>query len=178
MEAVDPHRIEVALVRTTRAIRRAFNQRLAQLGFSMTRGALLAYVHEHGSLTQRELADLLHITKVSTGTFVAALEQRGLRRTTDPADRRVWLTSLTDEGEAMVRSFDAIDQQPCDELRVGLTRSERQQLASLLARLETNACAAMLDTDAAAPPSSTSDERIRRRAGWVASQHAVPGGTP
>lgn len=148
MRTADPHRVEIALVRTTRAVKRAFNQWLAPIGLTMTHGALLSFVDEYGSLTQRELADLLHITRVSTGTFIDALEERNLvRRTDDPADRRVWLITLTEDGAETVREFYEIDRQLREHLRAGFTRDERQQLAQFLERLETNADIAVLPPD-------------------------------
>lgn len=136
----EPRRIEIALVRAARAVRRAFNARLEAIELNMTQAGLLSFLDEHGSLTQRELADLLHITRVSTGSFIDGLEARGLvQRTGNPADRRVWLVSLTEHARPVVDAFKTIDDELRAELRAGFERSERHQLAALLDRLTAEA---------------------------------------
>jgi|SRR3954447_9180785 len=148
MDRVEPSRIEIALVRTTRAVKHAFNERLTEIGLNMTQAGLLSFVDEHGSLTQRELADLLHISRVSAGTFIDGLEARGLvKRTDDPADRRVWLITLTPEAGPLVEAFREIDRNLRDDLRAGFSRQERHLLADLLERLEENAAVAALSVD-------------------------------
>lgn len=149
MSKPEPSRVEIALFRTTRALKRAFNVRLADIGLNMTEGALLSFVDDNGAMTQRELADVLHVSRVSTGTIIDGLESRSLvRRTADPADRRVWLITLTDQGAQLVKSFRAVDAGLREDLRAGFNRAERHLLADLLQRLEENAVmAALPDND-------------------------------
>jgi len=140
VEDKDPSRVEVALVRTARSVRRSFNTRLSTIGLNMTEAALLSFVDEGGSLTQRELADRLHISRASAGTVIGQLEGRGLvERRADPLDRRVWLIVLTPSAYPLLESFRAIDVALRQDLRAGFDRSERQQLADLLDRLYENA---------------------------------------
>jgi DNA-binding MarR family transcriptional regulator len=136
VSTTDPRRVEIALFRASRSVRRAFNTRLAAIDLNMTQAGLLSCLDEHGSLTQRELADLLHITRVSAGTCIDSLEARSLvKRTGDPDDRRVWLISLTREAGSVIDEFKRIDDELRSDLRRGFERAERQQLAALLDRL-------------------------------------------
>ena len=152
MEMAEPSRVEIALVRTTRAVKRAFNVRLAEIGLNMTQAGLLSFVDEHGSLTQRELADLLHISRVSAGTFIDGLESRGLvKRTADPSDRRVWLITLTLAAAPLVQAFKGIDRNLRSHLRAGFTRHDLHLLADLLDRLEENAELAALSSHPSRP---------------------------
>ncbi|MGH1488637.1 MAG: hypothetical protein ACRBK7_04460, partial [Acidimicrobiales bacterium] len=52
--------------------------------------------------------------------------------------RRVWLIAITDAGAQLVAEITAIDHVVRSELRVGISREERQQLASLLVRIQQN----------------------------------------
>lgn len=140
MTTPEPTRVEIALVKTARAVRRAFNEHLAAIDLTMSEGALLSYVDDRGAMTQRELADLLHVSRASAGSIIDGLYHRGLvTRSSDPADKRVWLIGLTDDGIERVAQFRAVDDRLRAALRNGFDRSERHQLADLLSRLEDNA---------------------------------------
>lgn len=139
----DPPRVELALLGAARAVRHAFSQRVRAIGLSMTEAALVSFLADHGSLSQRELADRLQITPASTGAVVDGLEKRGLvERRADPRDRRVWRIVLTEAASVHVVEFRRVDTELRDELRQGLSRRERQELARLLGVLERNALAA------------------------------------
>jgi MarR family transcriptional regulator for hemolysin len=136
----EPARLEILLVRTARNVRRAFDTRLRAADLNMTEAGLLSFVRDQGALTQRELADRLHIGRASVGTFIDGLEKRDLvQRSLDPADRRVWQISLTEAGTKLVNLFDQIDAELRSDLRAGLARKERHLLADLLLRVEQNA---------------------------------------
>lgn len=140
MTTPEPTRVEIALVKTARAVRRAFNEHLAAIDLTMSEGALLSYVDDRGAMTQRELADLLHVSRASAGSIIDGLHRKHLvSRSSDPSDKRVWLISLTADGLERVAEFRAVDDELRALLRRGFDRSERHQLAELLSRLEANA---------------------------------------
>ena len=71
--------------------------------------------------------------------MVDQLERRGLvERRPDPTDRRVWLVASTEAGRRLVDDFYELDRSLRQELRKGITRRERQELAELLDRLGLN----------------------------------------
>lgn len=142
----DSARVELAVLRAARAVRHAFSTRLKAIGLTMTEASLLAYLDDHGSLTQRELADLLKITPASAGSAVDALVKRSLvERQSDPSDRRVWRIVLTPVAAPFVADFRRVDTELRSELRLGMERSERRLLARMLAVLEENAAMAASD---------------------------------
>ena len=128
------------MLRAARAVRHAYNVRLRQIGLSLTEAVMLSFLAEHVSLTQRELADRLQITAAPCGVAIDGLVKRGLvERRSDPSDRRVWRIVLTEAAVPVVQEFERVDAELRTDLRTGLARAERQQLARVLAVLERNA---------------------------------------
>lgn len=86
-----------------------------------------------GTLTMRQLADALHVDP-STVTFIAGrLEDKGLiAREPDPADRRIKIVSLTEQGRALREQLgEAMFTQ---SYLVRLSTTEQRQLKRLLAK--------------------------------------------
>src|SRR3954468_10814099 len=134
--AADPARVELAVLRAARAVRHAFNVRLRAIGLSMTEAGMISFLAEHGSLTQRELADRLQITPAPCGVAVDGLVKRGLvERRSDPAARRVWRTLPPEAAVPVVQEFERVDAEWPADLRPALRRAERHQLARVLAVL-------------------------------------------
>jgi DNA-binding MarR family transcriptional regulator len=126
---------------TSRWMRRAYDVRLAEVGLNLSDASLMVYVHFRGPLTQTRLADGLGLQRAATGAMVDKLEARGLiERRPDPADRRVWLVATTAEGAPVVDDIIRIDKALRDELRAGMSESERAALAGALAKLQDNLC--------------------------------------
>ena len=132
-------RVESTLMATARAIRRAFNSRYAALDLNVSQASLLAFLEERGPLTQTHLADALGMGRVATGLIITALETRQLiERRENPQDRRAWLIALRPEGSDLIPLIHKIDKILPSELRSGISRAERKQLAGLLLRLQSN----------------------------------------
>ena len=132
-------RVEATLMATARAIRRAYEVRLTDLDLNLSQASLLAYLFEAGPITQSRLASRLGMGRAATGLVINALEGRGLiERRENPDDRRAWLIALRPEGAKMAEPIFEMDAGLRSELRVGISRPERQQLAGLLMRLQSN----------------------------------------
>ena len=58
--------------------------------------------------------------------------------TLDPDDRRVWRIGITASGRTLGTQIAAIDQDLRTELRLGISRGERQALTATLTRLQRN----------------------------------------
>jgi DNA-binding MarR family transcriptional regulator len=77
---------------------------------------------------------------------IDALERkRLLERQPDTHDRRVWLVVATPTGREMALPILEIDQELRRQLRAGISRTERQQLAELLLRLQSNLSTVLTD---------------------------------
>jgi DNA-binding MarR family transcriptional regulator len=113
---------------------------LEELGISLPEASLLVFVLEAGPVGQSEIASKLDAGRAATGLRVDALEQRQLaRRIAHPTDRRVWLVEITDAGRSVVDRIREIDQEVRSQLRAGVTKVQRRQLANLLDQIRSNA---------------------------------------
>jgi DNA-binding MarR family transcriptional regulator len=124
---------------TSRSIRRAYDLRLEQIGLNLSEACLLAYVVEHGPLTQTQVAERIGMGRAPTGTIVDKLSAGSLLvRLPDLNDRRVWLLSATPSGVELAARISDVDHDLRTELRAGLSRAERQQLATTFLALQSN----------------------------------------
>ena len=139
LDAPPWQRVESTLMATSRAIREAYDARFQELDLNLTQASMLVFLHESGPLRQTQLARRLGQGRAATGSTVDLLEGRGLvDRQADPADRRAWLVRLTPAGKDLVDPVNEIDRVLRAELRLDISRGERQQLAKLLLRLQAN----------------------------------------
>lgn len=127
------------MIETSRGVRQAFDKRFAAVGLNMSQALLISLIEDFGPHTQTQIADVLSLGKAGTGSMIDQLEARDLvKREPDPADRRVWIVTATPAGSAMMEHIREIDKVLQVELRSGISRSERQQLADLLMKIQTN----------------------------------------
>ena len=132
-------RVESTIMATARAIRQSYDQRFSDLDLNLSEASVLAYVAEHGALSQTQIAKSLGLGRAATGALIDVLEDRALvQRQTDPDDRRVWLVEITIAGKELLEEVYVRDQVLRKQLRNGITRQERQQLAAVLVRLGNN----------------------------------------
>ncbi|MEV7283229.1 winged helix DNA-binding protein [Streptomyces sp. NPDC093252] len=87
-------------------------------------------------MARHVLADRLGFQRSHLGSYLDAIEERGLvRRTRDRADRRRQLVELTDEGEALQRRLWRVAERSQESFLRGFTRAERETLTELLRRV-------------------------------------------
>lgn len=123
---------------TARAVRRAYDRCLAEVGVNLTEASILAHLGE-GSLTQVQLASRIGTSRARVGVHVDSLAGKGaVQRLADPADRRVWLVGLTPAGTDLWTRTIEIDKRVRNYLRAGTTAEERAHLDRLLAQIQHN----------------------------------------
>lgn len=124
---------------TARAVRRAYDFSLVELGVNLAEASVLAHLGDAGSLTQVELARRIGTGRARIGVQVDALQAKGaVQRGADPADRRVWRVSLTPAGRKLWERTIEVDRMVRRRLRAGISAEERDQLESLLTRIQHN----------------------------------------
>ena len=132
-------RVEATLMATARAIRRAYEIRYRGYDLNMTQASLIAYLGECGPITQTQLASALGMGRAATGLVITGLEKRDLiERRENPRDRRAWLIALRPAGTSLLGPIHEVDRVLRAELRSGISKQERQRLARLLLRLQSN----------------------------------------
>ena len=117
--------------------REAHDQMAAWLpqGLRLGHLAVLGALTEGGARTQRELSELLKIHPSDMVTLVDDLARRDLiSRTTDPADRRRNLITLTTSGRKLVRQATTQSRRIHRELLSALSRDEQESVRQLLDR--------------------------------------------
>ena len=106
-------------------------------GAKPTQEKTLHIIHRRrGSITQRELQDILQIQQGSISEMVSKMEDNGLIiRTQDPKDRRRMILQLTREGER-IREENIRKNLPEEEALFDvLTDEEKEQLSVLMSKL-------------------------------------------
>lgn len=96
----------------------------------------LATLENFGSMSQQELADLLHIRSTSVRETVKKLEDKGLvQKVPSTKDRRRRIISLTKEGQQYMLSFKHKRSEFHSEMLVSLTETEKEHLFAILHKI-------------------------------------------
>ena len=131
--------IGLRLTQVSRAVARAFDDALAAAGGSLPIWLVLLNVKIGSTANQRAIAEAMGISEPTLTHHLNAMEGDGLlTRHRDPANRRVHIVALTDDGEqAFLRLRDAaiaFDGQ----LRRGISDADAAKLSEVLGRLAVN----------------------------------------
>jgi DNA-binding MarR family transcriptional regulator len=119
-----------------RAIFADFADSLGDLEVSPGLFGMLVVIEANPGLKQAQLAKAAHLDRSSLVPALDKLEARGLvTRRASEHDRRVNGLWLTDAGNALLKKLKQRVARPEERLARGLTRSERVQLVTLLARI-------------------------------------------
>jgi MarR family transcriptional regulator, transcriptional regulator for hemolysin len=141
MAAVTPAHPPIGLVltRSSRAVSRAFDERLAAAGGSLPAWLILLALKTRPVRSQSELAEAVGIRGATLSHHLDGMEAAGLvTRRRDPASRRTSLVEMTDAGtELFLRLREAAVAHDA-RLRAGLSDTDVAQLATLLDRLAAN----------------------------------------
>ena len=125
---------------TARAVRRAYDGALAELGVNLSEASVLAHLRDAGALTQTELARRIGTGRARMGAWIDGLAAKGaVVREADPHDRRVWKVALTPAGLALWEETARVDRSIRKVLRSGSTPDDRARLDALLTLINRNA---------------------------------------
>lgn len=122
--------------RTNLKVHRALNQLLAELDLSLAQHEILVTIRRHPNLTQRELADRLHVIKSNATALLKKVEARGLvTRKTDADDSRINRLNLTRSGRALVEKSFAVQTRVIDAMASVMTDEELENTADVMKRV-------------------------------------------
>lgn len=108
LEGVDPISIDVfrAFMRTIHLHSQAMRRSLAAQGRGFSQVGCLRALRENEGISQKDLAEFLHLSRPSVTTMLNGMEQEGLIvRSTDEVDRRLTRVRLTKAGRALEREM-------------------------------------------------------------------------
>ena len=124
---------------TARALRRAFDQRAADLGVTRTQWRVLARLTREAGLRQVDLAERLDMEPITLCRIVDRLEEAGLvERLPDPSDRRAWRLELTGKAAPLVKQLRALAHGFAEEAMNGIDEKELKMVQNRLAAIRAN----------------------------------------
>jgi len=131
--------IGLQLASTSKAVSRAFNDRLAEAGGSVPTWLILSSLKGDAWRTQLDLARAVGIEGPTLTRHLDGLEELGLvRRVRDAADRRAVKVELTDEGERLFARLRQAVIAFNRDLTNGLSDADLERARETLSRLEAN----------------------------------------
>jgi MarR family transcriptional regulator for hemolysin len=131
--------IGLHLSSTAKAVSRVFDETLAAAGGSLPSWLILISLKTRPLANQRELAAAVGIQGATLTHHLNAMENDGLiTRRRDPANRRVHVVELTEQGEAAFQRMRGAAVAFDRRLRAGIDDEEIARLAGLLDRLRDN----------------------------------------
>ncbi|HLP01344.1 MAG TPA: MarR family transcriptional regulator [Opitutaceae bacterium] len=134
---ITPERLYLILWKAFYAVEAHDRRSIRALGFASDSDfALLEALYSKGALPVNTLGRKLLLTSGSITTAVdRAVKQGWVRRTADPADKRVALVALTDCGRERARQALRVHFRNLAGVMGGLEPGEQSQLAALLRKL-------------------------------------------
>jgi MarR family transcriptional regulator for hemolysin len=131
--------IGLTLTRTSKAVSRAFDARLAAAGGSLPIWSVLLSLRTQRLGNQRELAAAVGIQGATLTHHLNAMENDGLiTRRRDPANRRIHIVETTEAGDTLFMRLRDAAVEHDTQLRTGLPPDEIAKLSDLLDRLYDN----------------------------------------
>jgi MarR family transcriptional regulator for hemolysin len=133
-------------------------------GMTRARCAVLIQLAQHEGVNQAALAQILDIRSMTLVRLLDRLEAAGLiARMPDPQDRRAHVLSLAAKALPIIECIYDLRRKTYDDLQLGISEAEVNQLRAILCRVRSNLVVAPLNDDL--------------RAGWEKRQ-CVAGSSP
>jgi MarR family transcriptional regulator for hemolysin len=153
----DPCSIGRLLQETARLWRLRCDRELRQIpGMTRARCAVLIQLAQHQGVNQAALAQILDIRSITLVRLLDRLEAAGLiARMPDPDDRRAHVLALTAKALPIIEYIYDLTRKTYDDLQLGISNAEANQLRALLCRIRSNLAAARLNDEAPSRPGAT-----------------------
>lgn len=146
-EGVDPLSAEVmTALRRMMHLNRQFLQRLSgpDKAGRFGRAGVLRVLGSHEGISQRELAEFLHLSAPTVTTMLQKMEQEGLvERWNDVTDQRITRIRLTEAGAAQAQELKKVFADYVNTTIGSLPEDDRRELARLLDLVSDNTATAL-----------------------------------
>ena len=134
----------------SRQLRRAFDQRVRELGVTGPQARLLLTLDRNPGQNQGFYADRLDVEPITLCRMVDRLEEAGLiERRRDPGDRRAWHLHLTGKANAQVNRLATHINDMVEEALTGMDDASRKEFTRMLTLIGENLSARRDIMDAA-----------------------------
>lgn len=128
--------ISYRIVDCGKKLRRAFDQRVGDVGLTGPQGRLMMVVKRDPGRPQSVYADVLEVEPITLTRMIDRLEDAGMvERHPDPEDRRAKLVQLTKDGAARVAEMQMIVDAFNEEMMSGFSAAEREALKQAITLL-------------------------------------------
>ncbi len=138
LEGVDPlsTRVFGAFMKALHLHRQAVTKALASQGRNFSQVGCLRVLADNDGMSQRDLADTLHLSRPSVTTMLHAMEAEGaIVRRPDDHDRRLTRVYLTDSGRALEQGMRAGLADYLNRTVGTMSKGDRETLERLLGKL-------------------------------------------
>jgi DNA-binding MarR family transcriptional regulator len=146
LDGMDPLAMSVfaAFRRSTHLNRQLMIKLMAEKGGHPGAAMVLRVLAGHDGISQRDLADILHVSRPNVTAILQKMEQAGLvERSDDEKDARLTRVTLTPEGRARSEEFRSAFASFVDTTIGAMPEADARELVRLLDQLSDNAEAAL-----------------------------------
>lgn len=120
---------------TNLKVHRVLNQCLASVDLTLAQHEILMTIRQQDGITQKALAERLHVVKSNVSALLKKLEARGLvKRLSDPDDSRNKLISLTRAGRKLVEQSFKLQNRIVELMAAELSDDDLQRLRNVMRR--------------------------------------------
>lgn len=114
-------------------------QRLREYDITPEQWSVLYQLHKEGPITQKEIAKLTAKDQPTTARIADLLIKKELiHKKMSPEDRRAFIVSLTNKGEAVAAKIVPIESQTMDDILSGINQNQVQQFKEMLQKINDN----------------------------------------
>lgn len=126
----------VVLTRTLDSIKKKIEDDIKTLGLNPTEFAVLELIYHKGDQPIQKIGEKVLIASSSITYVVDKLEKKQLvKRNPCPNDRRITFATLTDNGEKLMDTLFPKHREAINEILLGLSREEKQNMIHQLKKL-------------------------------------------
>lgn len=131
--AVMERRVGTVLAQVSRLMRRAFDERVREIGVTRPQWQVLSVLRRYPGIRQAGLAEILEVEPITAGRMIDRMQDAGLvERHADPADRRAWNLHLTKRGDDMIEQLQPFAVETSEEALAGVSEADKAQLLATL----------------------------------------------
>lgn len=133
------HRTIDTFMQMMRLHRTVLESCLKETGVYRSQHQILMYIADNSNVSQKEIAELHHVSTATIAVSLKKLEQGGyISRMVDHDDNRCNKICITEKGKAVIENSRRIFQEVEQQMFVGISEEETKQLRETIAKISDN----------------------------------------